>query len=774
MSDNQAMRNQGADRSLAASLIELGFDQWRDASLSQLSSFLRAFRLLSLRGISEESAVAEVLGAMARSAVWELSQRGLSPASQISSSSPLIWAEDVDELRLSRPGLDWKAVAELLDHDGFTVDATGFALLAALYRRGSGLQIPINAIVGQLWKNVQGQMALIQSSATCPPSVFSYTSGSRLLSLEGLGGSQGSGTSWINLDLLQILCVLTENDQYPFVRGLLEHPAKSCPEVLLLGFAQCSPPGDWSLLQREVFGSLFPLFLDNFASSNSSIVLRRMWLLYQPLMLDILVQYYSQDVRMNLPRIVEICQDLGALNTVLESSSFFFSIDVACVASSQGLLDLSSWLEARLSGANALQFLQSLIMLLDQKMPAEGEGSGPITMEAASACCLMLQQSISVGHLPSEFASEVKRVQAQAIRFFPGLSSLLPSQTDYPSDVEDEANLYFRSIFAEDKPIEEVIDVLSRFKESSNVREQEVFSCMINICFDEYRYFPRYPDKELHITAILFGSLIQRQLLSSNNLGVALRYVIDSLAKPIGSKMSTFGLDALAQFMPSLPLWPHFCAELLQTLVKDADPELRQRLESIVAGQSNAASSPLALSVNEVKSKEEPKVSMIQSSKGPSHDAAAGPVNSSVDSAAQLPSNIMDSIDALDDKDSSDLAAQVANSSLLPARDGKEAPSLASLINTESLESAAEKYKDFREPPPLAAEKVLFFMNNVTVVNVDVKVVEIKEKVYPDYLAWFANYIVVRRAAQEPNYHSLYISLCDKVRTSISSVYFLL
>lgn len=122
----------------------------------------------------------------------------------------------------------------------------------------------------------------------------------------------------------------------------------------------------------------------------------------------------------------------------------------------------------------------------------------------------------------------------------------------------------------------------------------------------------------------------------------------------------------------------------------------------------------------------------------------------------------MDSIDAMDDKEGSYLAAQVANSSLLPARDGKEAPSLAALVNTESLESAAEKYKDFREPPPLAVEKVLFYMNNVTVVNVDAKVVEIKEKIYPDFMAWFANYIVVRRAAQEPNYHGLYISLCDK------------
>ena len=36
-------------------------------------------------------------------------------------------------------------------------------------------------------------------------------------------------------------------------------------------------------------------------------------------------------------------------------------------------------------------------------------------------------------------------------------------------------------------------------------------------------------------------------------------------------------------------------------------------------------------------------------------------------------------------------------------------------------------------------------------------------QVHPDYLPWFANYMVVKRAAQEANYHVLYMLLCDKV-----------
>ena len=49
------------------------------------------------------------------------------------------------------------------------------------------------------------------------------------------------------------------------------------------------------------------------------------------------------------------------------------------------------------------------------------------------------------------------------------------------------------------------------------------------------------------------GSLIQNQLIQSLWLGIALRYVLDSLKKPPQSKMFRFGLYALEQFKQRLP-----------------------------------------------------------------------------------------------------------------------------------------------------------------------------------------------------------------------------
>jgi hypothetical protein len=51
--------------------------------------------------------------------------------------------------------------------------------------------------------------------------------------------------------------------------------------------------------------------------------------------------------------------------------------------------------------------------------------------------------------------------------------------------------------------------VLKGFKNSTLGREQEVFACMVHNLFDEYRFFPKYPDRELHTTGKQQRSAVQ-------------------------------------------------------------------------------------------------------------------------------------------------------------------------------------------------------------------------------------------------------------------------
>ena len=107
------------------------------------------------------------------------------------------------------------------------------------------------------------------------------------------------------------------------------------------------------------------------------------------------------------------------------------------------------------------------------------------------------------------------------------MSNLFPEiNGPISKEVEDEANKYFQRIYVQPHPtmsIDEVLDLLKKFQDSSAQRDREVFNCMIKNLFEEYKYFPQYPEYELKITAQLFGGVIERGLVTLIPLGLALR-----------------------------------------------------------------------------------------------------------------------------------------------------------------------------------------------------------------------------------------------------------
>ena len=105
---------------------------------------------------------------------------------------------------------------------------------------------------------------------------------------------------------------------------------------------------------------------------------------------------------------------------------------------------------------------------------------------------------------------------------------------------------------------------LAGYKAAGPGREAGIFTCMIHNLLDEYRFFNKYPEKELAITAQLFGGCIRAGLLESTTLALALRYVADALRAPAGSKMFGFGLTALQLFEPQAHRWRQYTSHLLQ------------------------------------------------------------------------------------------------------------------------------------------------------------------------------------------------------------------
>lgn len=59
----------------------------------------------------------------------------------------------------------------------------------------------------------------------------------------------------------------------------------------------------------------------------------------------------------------------------------------------------------------------------------------------------------------------------------------------------------------------ETCSVLIIYHEFCCVVFQDVFNCMLKNLFEEYKFFPQYPDKELQITAQLFGGIMEHGLV---------------------------------------------------------------------------------------------------------------------------------------------------------------------------------------------------------------------------------------------------------------------
>lgn len=316
-------------------------------------------------------------------------------------------------------------------------------------------------------------------------------------------------------------------------------------------------------------------------------------------------------------------------------------------------------------------------------------------------------------------------------------STLFPEMSGTVSkEVEDEANSYFQRIYNHPPhptlSIDEVLDMLKKFQDSPNKREREVFNCMLRNLFEEYRWFPQYPDKELHITAQLFGGIIERGLVSSYMaLGLALRFVLDALRKTQGSKMYYFGIAALDRFKSRLKDYHKYCEHVAAIAhFSEFPPHL---IEYVEYG--------------------------LQSQEPPNRPQ--GPV---------LPANLMGILSpmpavttAFKTMTSTTVTttttiakSTTSTTNAIPAR-----PSIANATNIDTLLVATEKEEKFTAPPEALQDKIGFVFNNLSQINLQSKCDELRDIVTEEYWPWMAQYLVMKRASIELNFHPLYSNFLD-------------
>ncbi|XP_028804636.1 CCR4-NOT transcription complex subunit 1 isoform X2 [Neltuma alba] len=721
------------------------------------------------------------------------------------------WNIDVliDTIKHLAPGINWTSIVENLDHEGFFVPSEeAFSFLMSVYKHACKEPFPLNAICGSVWKNTEGQLSFLKFAVSAPPEVFTFAHSARQLEyVDAIHGhklqSGHANHAWLCLDLLDVLCQLAERGHASSVRSILDYPLKHCPEILLLGLAHINTT--YNLLQHEVSLIVFPMILKNAVGSG---MILHLWHVNANLVLRGIIDSQNNDTE-STARIVDNCQELKILQSILEIIPAFSSIRLAALASRKEFLDLEKWLINNLTVHKDVFFEECLKFLKDthfggsQNLSSKSFRQSTVLNLYAEATPTFLKVLKSHSGLisSSQLSEELERLRASIMDSNPRLQSsgAADSSSDgYAEDIETEANSYFHQMFSSQLTIDAMVQMLARFKESSVKREQSIFECMIANLFEEYRFFPKYPERQLKIAAVLFGSLIKHQLVTHLSLGIALRCVLDALRKPADSKMFLFGSLALEQFVDRLIEWPQYCNHILQiSHLRSTHAEIvafiEQALARISSGHADAEGINHPSAVNNHNSIPSTSGHMEFNGSGviqPGQQLALQPLQQRREialddrhKASAVSSNDVkpllssvgpsSAVTSGDTSGTNKIHSTVSTPSMLSSSPGFVRPSrgatstrFGSALNIETLVAAAEKRETPIEAPGSEVQdKISFIINNISVANIEAKAKEFTEVLKEQYYPWFAQYMVMKRASIEPNFHDLYLKFLDKINS---------
>ena len=518
------------------------------------------------------------------------------------------------------------------------------------------------------------------------------------------------------VELIALLVAISEttSGNLAKVTSILDVGASKCPELLLLSLAQVDEYLRSAHVREHYFTTVLPVFFQP-SNANAGILLPRLWHIAKDVVVIGMVEAYRRDAH-SLSRLLDIAFELKGIMTILESKvPPVFTVDFAVLASRREYLNLEKWLQDQLA-QQQVQFFRVCLDFLEVRGQLPDSGV-PMTAESLSVIIKMLYSQAEA--VPGDYAARLRHLHAGCVQAHQRLATMLPepaggavnesSRGTFLPEVEADSSSYFKRVFNDMMSIDEVVATLRRFKTSNSAHERDVFACMIHSLFDEYRFFPKYPEKELMITGKMFGALIENQLVTYGPLAITLRYVLDALRKPAGSKMFKFGVEALLQFRSRLGEWPQYCSHIVQIPhLKETHPEIISYIEALLAQAEN---------------------------RGGAMPDSTSPSLGGVD-APGSPGSAPSSMEGEDRADA-----------------GNERNPLLAL-GAPSVQPVSDQVE----------ERIAFLFNNVSPSNVESSAKNIIAAVTPAGYDWLAHYMVVVRVVSEPNLHSLFVQLVEAMK----------
>lgn len=397
---------------------------------------------------------------------------------------------------------------------------------------------------------------------------------------------------WNTLGLIQVLiqaCAMADSedgadrdDRIEIGRRateLLDRAASLAPELVLIALEKLPKPlpAPITAMQQKIL----EVYLINPAAAlaSASLVFQQLWELNPTSLLQDLGEFYAEDEN-NLGKVVEIAWELEILDKLLASENVHFALDVASLAASKEYFTLENWL-ADSAAVKGHDFLQAMFDFVEHKIRLEidhqhqPESVPPLMFTLSDeAYSIFIRVFRNAENLVREDIARFKTLRTDVLILHPRLLNLRPGSKEeqgftvatYGKSISSQVDDMYQRMYAEDDDLtlDNVIDELTRYSKSDDTREQELFAAALHSLFDEYKFIKTYPHRELTMTGILFGAIIDCRLVKDIPAFVATRYVLDACKTAPHEPPYQFGVSALGVLRASLVDFPGLCRSLLE------------------------------------------------------------------------------------------------------------------------------------------------------------------------------------------------------------------
>jgi CCR4-NOT transcription complex subunit 1 len=628
----------------------------------------------------------------------------------------------VAALREHRAGqrLDWQDVVHAFDRDHLRIEKHQFlAIYEALLPIAQETEtFDIQLLWGGPWQHDLTHLYFLLCFLRCTPEELDVSQIPRLRTSYSLKtfenasddvkafAEQATKHPFVSLDATSALfsMIFRTSETYHTAQLMGIPDLVINPHTAEFLVAAVAVPKPWGALQEQALKQLFdPYFHKKLPIYN--FVLNGLWHQDAQWLIDRFVDNYNAD-SMSLTIILEHAETNDWLDSLIRSNTDI-SLDLAAQAHARGKFEVEPWLQQTFEQAGPL-FRRILTNFLSaraaEEMQRVREDHHPLSLPLAVKTVYPLLWFLAECGLPEQELLPLQRNCIQAyprlINYGEGVDDVIDANgqngNGLPEDADKKMQEHFKNMYSGESDVRDIISVLKKYKESRDPAEQELFACMIHGLFDEYNCFGEYPLEALATTAVLFGGIINFNLLSRIALQVGLAMVLEAVQeyRPDES-MYKFGLQALLHFSNRLSEWPNYCDQLL--IVPGLHgTEIFTKAEEIVGQQ-----------VGEVN--------------GDGHNGIGLTNGNSIEDALQQESAI------------SKFTCLHVDPPLRPDL--------------------------YEEPDEDVMDRVLFVLNNVSDRNLLEKIEDLTEAVEDRHHQWFANYLVEERAKMQPNFQPLFLRI---------------